>query len=415
MKNKQKLLRFLIFIVGISIPFNNLAITVGRNFSMGFLSIALYFLGLLPIITKRWRLRSIYGNMIILPLLFLVLLINVNLYYLSEYNTPILNSTMFLCFLMFLALLIHALIDKKALSYCLWGVAFGSILMSILFTFGVGVEIDDDMRLRMFDENSNALGIYVCLGIMIILNDFIIYNKLSIGIYRFFFIAAIFPMIALVFATASRTAFLILSIFVILSILLINNKVGRPIKVLIIAGGLYGCYYAVEKLSDSDLLIVSRLLYTKEEKSLSGRDEIWKSVLPYGLEKPIFGWGETGYTKVTKKVLGLVKYGDGGIVYGYSPHNVFIEVFMYSGIIGLLIMCSFWFLITKRSYILFKKYHVVPPLLYLIPIYACLLSGQLLTAKWAFIIYAYILSEYNNKRINQRKRIVMFSKTNSID
>lgn len=397
MKNKQKLLRWLIFFVGISVPFNNLAITVGRNFSMGFISTALYFLALWPIIYKRWRIRSFYGSVFLLPLYYIILLSIVNLLNLGSYNTPVFNTTMFLCFLMFLALLTHALIDEKALSICLWGVAFGSILMSILFSLGIAVEFDDDMRLSMFNENANGLGIYVSIGIVIILNEFIICDRFSFGVFRFIFIAAFPPMVALVLATASRTAFLILALSVILSVLYINVKVSRLTKLLIIAAGLLGCYYAVEKLSDSDLLIVTRLLRTSEEKSLSGRDDIWKSVLPYGIEKPILGWGETGYVEVSKQATGIVK-DFGGVTYGYSPHNVFVEVFMYTGILGLFIMCSFWFCITKYAYILFRKYHNLLPLLYLIPIYACLLSGQLLTAKWAFVIYAYILSDYYYKK-----------------
>ena len=396
MENKQKILRLLIFLVGISIPFNNLAITAGRNFSMGFLSTAIYFLALWPITSSRWRIRPFYGGVYLLPFYFIILLSIVNLLNLGSYNAPIFNTTMFLCFLMFMALLIHAQIDEKALSICLWGVAFGGILMSILFSLGIAVEIDEDMRLSMFNENSNGLGIYESIGIIIVLNEFIFYDRLRIGMFRFIFVLSLVPMVALLLATASRTAFLILALSVFLSVLFVNVKVNRLAKIIIIIGGLSGCFYAYEKLSNSDLLIVTRLLRSKEEKSLSGRDDIWKSVLPYGMKKPILGWGETGYVDVSKQATGIIKY-DGTIAHGYSPHNVFVEVFMYTGIIGLLIMCLFWFRITNDAYILFKKFHNLLPLLLLIPIYACLLSGQLLTAKWAFVVYAYILSDYYYK------------------
>ena len=38
-----------------------------------------------------------------------------------------------------------------------------------------------------------------------------------------------------------------------------------------------------------------------------------------------------------------------------------------------------------------------------IPMLACILSGQLLIAKWAYILYAYIMSEYYYYRLENLK------------
>ena len=84
----------------------------------------------------------------------------------------------------------------------------------------------------------------------------------------------------------------------------------------------------------------------------------------------------------------------GDVVYCYSPHNVIMELLMYTGLIGLILWLIFWWNIGKESWVLFKKERLLMAGLMCIPMLACILSGQLLTAKWAYILYAYIMSEY---------------------
>ena len=55
----MKLRRFLIFLVGLSMPFNNVAPI--PNFSMGLFSSALYFLSLVSFIPNIKEIGSIHG------------------------------------------------------------------------------------------------------------------------------------------------------------------------------------------------------------------------------------------------------------------------------------------------------------------------------------------------------------------
>ena len=389
MVNKIRRLRFIIFLVGISIPFNNLAITFGRNWSVGFITTVLYFLSLWKFIKANNRLTKKYGRIYLLPLIFDIFLVAMNLFHPTSFPVPIVNTTMFLCFLFYVVMLVHSLYDSKAIDFCLWGLSFGCILMSVFFHFGIGLEIDDDMRLRMFGENSNALGIYMTIGATIILNEFVLQDKLIIGNWRYLLLIAIFPMFNMIVATASRTAILIFALSIILSLTFFPSASSIKKIIVIIIGSVF-CYFFIVSLLNSDALIVERLTTSISDGNLSGRDEIWKSVLPYGMESPLLGHGETGYAEISQIAIGRM-HKSGNIIYGFSPHNVLVEVFLYTGLIGIIIMSIFWKRLTKLSIYEYRISKNILPLLLLIPIYACLVSGQLLCAKWAFIIYAYIM------------------------
>jgi len=153
--------------------------------------------------------------------------------------------------------------------------------------------------------------------------------------------------------------------------------------------------YAGSKLLTTDSSMVKRLLLTAEEGNTAGRTDIWKALLPYIWQHPLFGVGQTGYVAISQEALGHV-YSDGRG--GFSPHNVLLEVTLYTGFVGLMIMLSFWYKIFKidiKSYLIQKN---STGLISLIPILGCILSGQILTTKIAWLLYAYMLSlEYGNQ------------------
>lgn len=395
----MKLRRFLIFLVGLSMPFNNVAPI--PNFSMGLFSSAIYFLSLVSFIPNMKEIGSIHGKFVWNILAYILFITIINIANQCGYNTPIFPFSMFMCFVLMLFLLVHSLIDKKALSYCMYGMAFGGILMSIFFALGIGIEIGEDLRLVMFGENSNALGIYMGLSSIVILNDFVLNDELKLKKFRFLFILAFIPIVGLLFETGSRTAFLIFafSIFAIIGFYPTKSAFG---KIAFIILGIVCCFYAFNKLMESDSILIERLTTTVEEGNTSGRDKIVESLIPYVFKSPIWGYGQTGYVDVAKKAIGKVSiFGD--IVYGFSPHNVIIELLMYTGIIGLILWLIFWWNIGKESWVLFKKKRLLMASLMCIPMLACILSGQLLIAKWAYILYAYIMSEYYYYRLENLK------------
>lgn len=386
----MKFRRLLIFLVGVSMTFNHVAIL--PNTSIGLLSSALYILSMLSYI-RHWKsLGLYYGKAIWSIPIFILIFSFINLANICGYNTPVFPFTMFMCFLLMLFQLIHGLYDRMAMSYCMYGIAFGGVLMSIFYVLDIGVEFDLDYRLIMFGENSNELGIYMGLSSVVILNDIILNHEFQLNKLRFLFLLIFLPIVNLLLATGSRTAFLIFALSVILIIVFYpTNSMSGKIVFMVI--GIVCCCYAMINFISSDSVLLGRLMNTVEDGNTSGRENITESLIPYVLRSPIYGYGQTGYVEVARSALRRISV-IGGVTYGYSPHNVIMELLLYTGIIGLFFWLKFWWQIAKKSWFLFWNSRLIMSGLMCIPLLACILSGQLLGAKWAYILYAYILTEY---------------------
>ena len=382
--------RLLVLLVGLSIPFNN--VTFIPDFSMALLASTIYMLVMFPQMSK-WRiLGQYYGNFLWTIPLYIAFLYVVNILNFCGYNTPLFPFSELGCFILMIFLLIHGLRDKKALIFCLYGISFGGILMSIFFALNIGITIDESMRLTMFGENANVLGIYMGLSAIIVLEKIILNDAFGIGKFRFLFIFAFIPIVSLLIATASRTAFLIfvLSIIIIVVFFTMKTKFAKFVFVVFCTG----CsIYTINFLEESDALVLERLALTVEEGNVSSRNVIVESLLPYVSELPILGYGKTGYVLISQKALNRVSE-ISGKTFGYSPHNVILELLLYTGVIGLFLWLVFWTKLGKEIWVLQKEKDLLMPVVLCIPLLACMLSGQLLTAKWAFVIYAYIMTEY---------------------
>ena len=392
-----RLRRFLIFLIGLSLPFNNVALEFGeRTWSLGTLAGMLYIVSMFPDITWIPKIKR-FGKYILNPIYFAILLTGMNLLNINYDNTPIVPMTMFLCCLLFYFLLLHGGLDQRAFKSCLNGLGVGCILMAICFLLGFGVTVGDDMRLVMFGENANELGIYMCLGSMIIFNEWILNDSLKLKAFRYIFLAAYIPILVLLFVTGSRVAFLSFLMSFILIVCLYKTR-NRRRKVFTILVTILVGVALFKFLLASDSIIIQRLLMTTEEGNLSGRDDIIKDLWPYVAQNYLFGVGQTGYVNISRLALGKTSV-IGGITYGFSPHNVLIEILLYTGVVGLLLYSRFWYKVFKSAYYVYIAEYDRLSLLLLIPIAGCILSGQILTAKWAFVIYAYVIM--NNVTTNR--------------
>lgn len=388
--------RFLIFWVGFSIPFNNVAFSfAGRNWSVGLVISALYFMTMLIDLPKITRIAN-YGKYIHNLIWFALLLTCMNLLNVNYDGTPVFPLTLFMCCLLFYTILLHSRLDSKAIQKCLSGFTMSCILLSILFVSGNGVEIGEDRRLSMFGENSNALGIYTCLGAIIIFNEWILKDKLSIGGWRFIFMIPYLLVVLLMFATGSRVSFFSYALSFIVGVAFFQPRAIRRKYIVIIVSVLIAfiLYLLSQK---ADFVIFQRLLESAKEGDVSGREKILSELLPYVKEHLLLGVGQTGYVDISRQALGKI-FLDGSAVYGFSPHNVLVEILLYTGIWGLILYMRFWWRLIKASISNYNIEKDTLPILLLIPVIGCVLSGQILTAKWAYIIYAYIIVSASNIR-----------------
>lgn len=387
--------RAVIFFVGLGAVLGGIEFNIGVTVGLSVLSMVVYFLTMYT----QWRdfskLSKKYGKVIFVPLLYLVLLFIINELHPVPYNTRSFNTTLFECVLLFFLYLLHARWDTKAMDYCLWGFAIGCIALSVLALFGIGIEFDTDtMRLLIFGVNPNTTGIMLSIGSVIILNDFIIYNKLKLKLYRFFFLLAYIPIIIVLVLTGSRTAFLIF-VATIMIIIIMHPYKSKLRRILFISSSVLIMAVAGYLFLFSDNVMAERILKSTEEGDMSNRDVFWKDVFPYITESPIWGYGETGYVEVSRMIFHDV-WELHGYAYGMTPHNVFLELLLFTGVIGLFIWLVFWKKLFVCSWKIYKTRNDLVPLLLFLPVLACLLSSQFITVFWAYMLYAYILSKYIN-------------------
>ena len=120
-------------------------------------------------------------------------------------------------------------------------------------------------------------------------------------------------------------------------------------------------------------------MQTAANQDLSGRDDFWSEILITASENLFFGIGQSGY---------FMSFGNA------SPHNVIIEVLIYTGLVGVLFYLLFLYKIVIFALKSFQRNDLILPILLLSPIFGTILSGQILEMKLGWLLFAYIISLY---------------------
>lgn len=206
----------------------------------------------------------------------------------------------------------------------------------------------------------------------------VIQNPLNAGKSRYFLLLPIPIMLQLLVFTASRVSMLALVLAILAGISLLGT-LKLSSKILMIMSGLLVFGIAWIYMLQSDVMGM-RFLLILQERDLSGRDIIWQNIIPLIKENPVFGVGTTGYTDFSQNTFGLYN----------SPHNVFLEILCYTGIVGLGIYLIFLYRIAVKSFKVFKHQRILLPLILMIPIMGMIGTSQILGVKTGWILFAYI-------------------------
>ena len=251
------------------------------------------------------------------------------------------------------------------------------LLSALLFLFRIGTDFDHDGRLTLFGENSNKIGLFAVFSILFIISG-ISENKQNYRKWRYLLLIFIIPLINMAAQTASRVTFFGLLLTVFLYFILKSKKnLSGKLLFFLFGGGVIFALYSYLMTFD---VLSERLFRTYYEGSMSGRDIIWAHVLPSILEKPVFGIGINGYSSIISQLYGGF----------YSPHNVFIEIFAYSGLLGLIVFFCFLFQIAREGFNILRYDDYVLPTLFFFLILFVFLSGQGLETKVFWMIFAYL-------------------------
>ncbi|MCQ5363554.1 O-antigen ligase [Anoxybacillus gonensis] len=241
--------------------------------------------------------------------------------------------------------------------------------------------------------HKNTLGINMVFSTFITIHYLISINNKKL---RLLALLNILLSIYLLLNSNSKTALvMVISIVLILIlILLIRNFKDKYIVVsftmfILIAITMFLVF--AFKNYDNIIGILNR------DPSMTGRTEIWK----YGIEKlserPLLGYGYYGFWQIPKYALSN----------HYNGHNGFLDIAIYSGIIGLTLFLLVLFTTFLRTYtIIFSKKGKIGLFFFtvflLLLMYNIVETNYILTndIKWALFIYIVI----NSKNYNQNKK-----------
>ena len=329
-------------------------------------------------------------------IIFVVYLTLISLLNINDFSNRFIDIALIQNLLIFMVVVNHIRKDYLVLEKGMFALALGSVSVSILLFLGIGVtEMPQDMfglivRKTFFNAGPNELAIKLSAGIVIIVS-ILFENRLKLNkLVRFFLLFSIPLMIISIFDTASRTAFLILPACGLAWFgfkLLASEK---KLYALIFGSFLFAIvfipiYFMVMQMEDFQLL-AARLQDTGGvgDNSDVGRLTLWLGFSSLIFENPIFGNGYSGFDLITFNYFGFVE----------SPHNVFLEVLMYTGLFGFLFYSIFLSRIFLASYKLFKYRNRILPTI-LIPIaLAFIFILQGLNEKVCWLILAYIIGTY---------------------
>jgi O-antigen ligase len=294
-------------------------------------------------------------------------------------NSSIFDTTLFLNIIMFWLLLNHHRRDPRVFHQGLLWFSISSFVVGLCYYLNIGVSIDESMRIVVFGENANGLGVKMGVGALFLFN-YCLNHSLERPIYRPWLIVMSVPMVSLLLMTASRVALLVLASGAILFVLLRQTK-RKFTKFIWLVLGLMALYIGYQIVLDQEVLM-TRMEKTIDEGNVSGRDYIWEKYIELIKEHPVLGVGFTGAEQYALQVFGKAR----------SPHNVIIEVALYSGVLGLACFLLFLFYVYRDAWLYRKKRNNLGPLITSMAILGLVLSGQALGVKLFWVLAAYAIS-----------------------
>lgn len=298
--------------------------------------------------------------------------------------------------LIFMVLINHVRKDSLVLEKGMFALSIGSITVAVLMFLGIGLtEVPEDSlglinRIGFFNAGLNEIALKLSAGLVVIIS--LLYeNTLKLKKWTRILLAMTIPLIIItILGTASRTAFLILPICGLtwygFKLMASNNKFYSLIFglffIIIFFSPLIYLGLQIEEFQ----LLASRLedIGGAGDNSEAGRFSLWIGFFSLIFENLIFGNGYSGFDLISFQYFGFVE----------SPHNVFLEVLLYTGLIGFFLYILFLSRIFLASYKLFKlKKRILPTII--IPIaLAFIVILQGLNEKICWLILAYIIGSY---------------------
>lgn len=375
--------RFLLYCYFFSFNFEMYDPTGSGFLSMSKIFAIPYILSVLPELGLFLTVGKYYQYVLLLIGMYATITFSTIIFQVPESGYYFFNSSHWLNVLMFIFILNHNRKEPGVLYNAMLAFAIGSVVETILFFGEIGVTERDD-RLTIFGDNENVVGVRISIGLLLLLLGSIE----NLNRKRFWsFLIMILPvpfMMFFVLKTGSRSAIGTLTLSLLL-FAIFNNARNRFFKLVFILSLIIGSISAVNYLMTSTAF-VKRVVKTTTSGDMAERQDIWPLAIDIGLSNPLIGAGESKYFYTINKLYGKPS----------SPHNVIIEIFAYSGFIGLSLFLIFIGRLLFGSVILMFRDNKILAMILLIPILGQIISGQILVTKIAWMIFAFIIVLYED-------------------
>lgn len=391
--NYSKIQNTLIYLFSFSLVFESWDIITLEGISIP--KIIAYILVFFSLLKPKKILSLFYLKKYLIPLfLFAFLLIFSFVLNTNNSLVGLMNLASILLNVIFFYLLANILSEKPEIAYRAFiALNLGIFIATLLYFFGIGVVFNYD-RLTIFGENANRLGIFAVFSLLFIISV-IFENPKDLGRIRYLLFIGLLPLLNMIAQTGSRVSFigLMISVAIFFAFLKARNKQTR---ILIILIGVVGIYLVYQYIMTFEV-IQSRMLMFYEEGDLSGRDRIWGGIIPMIKKRPLFGIGINGYLEASLTEIGR----------RVSPHNVFLELLVYSGIFGFIAFILFTYRVFIASLRIYRIMGFLLPLVLAIFIVFVFVSGQGLNVKVFWMVFVFIVATWEGNSISWNEREVL--------
>ncbi len=333
---------------------------------------------------------SIFKYVRLLLFLWVLMLILNMLNYIGTNTVSIFNFTLFQNILLYWLIASDLKKQYVHIKSLMLSFVLSIVLMSILLMFGIGLgqEFEEGVsRITFFENNPNTVGVLAGLAIVFslyfILNPSRTFQKKGVLV-----VLALPGFVNLLLLSGSRGALLTTALSVIL--MMVMNKTTPFKRILQVGLLIVTASYFMDKLMESELMY-KRLTQSIEEGNTAGRGEIWGDVIEVWSNRPLTGYGATGFETEMTKIYGGRK----------DAHNLFLYILVTTGFVGISIFLYFLFCHIKRAVESFKKGDVLKIILLIFYLTTVVKAGGVINNKLMWLLLAIIISAefYESKKI----------------
>lgn len=208
-------------------------------------------------------------------------------------------------------------------------------IMATLLLLNVGVEISFG-RKTIFEYNANMLAMWFVLAAFIILR--ILIEKEGKKIFRIFLVIVLLIFLKIIADTGSRSAFFALMLGPVIYMLLMPRN-RRYFYLNYILGFLL--LFIMGYLIYSTDIMQERIVNQIEDPTFGGRKLIWDNTIVTIKDHLWLGQGASGFEKNLKERMGMA----------WSPHNEYLSILAYTGLVGFLFFLVFLVKIGRGAYL----------------------------------------------------------------